>query len=105
MVLSVLAQVVRKVSPAASNAHHDPFAFTDEASARNGEMQAPPEDVRMELEYAMQEARPEDRAAIADEIAMFDRFGISAGALDSVYASKAMRASYHRTNRKRGRRH
>mgnify|MGYP006977655993 CR=1 FL=1 len=45
------------------------------------------------------------RAAIADEIAMLDRFGISAGALDSVYASKAMRASYHRTNRKRGRRH
>lgn len=31
-------------------------AFTDEASARNGEMQAPPEDVRMELEYAMQGA-------------------------------------------------
>jgi hypothetical protein len=32
VVLSVLAQVVRKVSPAASNAHHDPFAFTDEAN-------------------------------------------------------------------------
>lgn len=60
---------------------------------------------RQKLEYAMQEARPEDRAAIADEIAMLDRFGVSAGALDSVYASKAMRASYHRTNRKRGRRH
>lgn len=31
-------------------------AFTDEASARNGEQQEPPEDVRRELEYAMQGA-------------------------------------------------
>jgi hypothetical protein len=31
-------------------------AFTDEASARQGEMAEPPEDVRAELEYAMQGA-------------------------------------------------
>ena len=31
-------------------------AFTDEASARNGEGQEPPEEVRAELEYAMQGA-------------------------------------------------
>jgi hypothetical protein len=31
-------------------------AFTDEASARSGEQQEPPEDVRRELEYAMQGA-------------------------------------------------
>ncbi|GAA4373507.1 hypothetical protein [Nocardioides caricicola] len=31
-------------------------AFTDEASARSGEQQEPPEDVRTELEYAMQGA-------------------------------------------------
>ena len=31
-------------------------AFTDEASARSGEGQEPPEDVRAELDYAMQGA-------------------------------------------------
>jgi hypothetical protein len=31
-------------------------AFTDEASARRGEQQEPPEDVRRELEHAMQGA-------------------------------------------------
>ena len=32
------------------------IAFADEASARNGEKQEPPEDVRTELEYAMKDA-------------------------------------------------
>jgi hypothetical protein len=33
------------------------IAFTDEASAREGEKQEPPEDVRAELDYAMQGAK------------------------------------------------
>jgi hypothetical protein len=30
VVLGVLTQVIREVSPAAADTHHNPFAFTDE---------------------------------------------------------------------------
>jgi len=59
---------------------------------------------RSMLKFAMETALPQDRAAIADEINALDVLGINAGALGSAFASKEMRASYHRANRKRGRR-